>query len=289
MSKLLEKHKRQPKIFIDLPSGGQFYDNTVLQDMQATNLAVYGMTAMDEIILKTPDALFSGEATVRVIQSCIPAILNPWALVGYDMDYILLALRIATYGDDLPIETNCPKCNETNQSTVSLGKLLESFSDHKITGQIEMGELTVKIAPIKYKTTTEFQKEQYMLERQVMQINSSDMKQEEKDKMLQEVLTKMTNVTLRLAVSYIDSITDGTDSEADRSAILDFIANNDAVFYKELQAKIKEISDGWTLPSFDLQCGGEECAHEYKSKINVGFSSFFGQGSSRSRNLKLLS
>jgi len=289
MSNLLEKHKRQPKIFIDLPSGGQFYDGTVLQDMQATNLAVYGMTAMDEIILKTPDALFSGEATVRVVQSCIPTILNPWKLVGYDMDYILLALRIATYGDQLPIETDCPKCSTTNNAEVSLSKLLDTFSDHTVTGKVQMGELTVNIAPISYEVNTAFQKEQYMLERQVMQINASDLSQEEKDKMLQEILTKMTNVTLRLAVSYIDSITDGEESEADRTKILDFIANNDAVFYKELQNKIKEISDSWILPSFDVSCSAEECLHDYKTKINVDFSSFFGRGSSRSRNLTLLS
>jgi uncharacterized protein (UPF0210 family) len=132
---------------------------------------------------------------------------------------------------------------------------------------------------------TAFSKEQYMLERQIVQINNLDVKQEEKDKMLQDVLTKMTDITLRLSVSYIDSITDGTESEADRTKILDFISNNDAAFYKELQNKIKEISENWNLPTFDITCGGESCGNEYKSKINVDYSSFFGARSLRSRNL----
>ena len=59
MSSFLEKHKRQPKIFIDLPSNGQFYDESVIQDQQYTQLPVFGMNTMDEIMLKTPDALFS--------------------------------------------------------------------------------------------------------------------------------------------------------------------------------------------------------------------------------------
>lgn len=285
MSDFLQKHKRQPKIFIDLPSNGRFYDETVIENMQTTQLPVYGLTAMDEIILKTPDALFSGEATVRVIKSCIPAIIDPWRLVGYDIDYILIALRIATYGDEMPIETRCNKCSELNQSNVSLGKLLESFTEYQTTANFKMGELTVNIVPIDYKLQTAFSKEQYMLERQIVQINNLDVKQEEKDKMLQDVLTKMTDITLRLSVSYIDSITDGTESEADRTTILDFISNNDAAFYKELQNKIKEISENWNLPTFDITCGGESCKNEYKSKINVDYSSFFGARSLRSRNL----
>jgi len=289
MSDFLQKHQRQPKIFIDLPSNGQFYDESIIQDMQTTNLPVFGMTAMDEIILKTPDALFTGEATVRVIKSCIPAILDPWKLVGYDIDYILIALRIATYGDEMPMETRCTSCSESNRSSISLGKLLESFSEYSNTTSFKMGELTVNIAPISYKTTTEFSKEQYVLERQMTQITNATITQEEKDKMLQDILTKMTNITLRLSVSYIDSITDGTDSEADRNKILDFISNNDAEFYKELQAKIKSISENWNLPTFDIICGAEECSTEYKSKINVDYASFFGAKSLRSRNLTLSS
>jgi len=289
MSDFLQKHQRQPKIFIDLPSGGRFYDETVLQDSQATSLPVFGMTAMDEIILKTPDALFSGEATVRVIKSCIPAILDPWRLVGYDIDYILIALRIATYGDEMPIETKCHSCEEKNQSSISLTRLLDSFSEYKTATHFKMGDLTVNVAPISYKVNTEYSKEQYMLERQITQINNAAISQEEKDKILQDILNKMTNITLRLSVSYIDSITDGTDSEQNRDKILDFIANNDAAFYKELQNKIKEISDNWNLPSFDIVCGAEDCGTEYKSKVNVDYSSFFGASSLRSRNLTLSS
>lgn len=285
MSDFLQKHKRQPKIFIDLPSNGRFYDETVIENMQTTQLPVYGMTAMDEIILKTPDALFTGEATVRVIKSCIPAILDPWRLVGYDIDYILIALRIATYGDEMPMETKCTTCSESNQIAISLGKLLESFSEYETTTNFKMGDLTVNIAPVSYKVLTEFSREQYMLERQMVQINNSASPQQEKDKMLQDVLTQMTDITLRLSVSYIDSITDGTESEADRTKILDFIANNDAAFYKELQKKVKGITDNWNLPVFDVVCGDEKCATNYKTKINVDYSSFFGASSLRSRNL----
>ena len=65
----LAKFYRQPKVFIALPSGGTHYYKGMI-DGDPTNLPVFGMNAMDELMYKNPDALFSGEATVSVIQSC---------------------------------------------------------------------------------------------------------------------------------------------------------------------------------------------------------------------------
>ena len=95
MSSFLENYKRQPKIYIDLPSKGIYYtQGNVVQDNQFTNIPVFGMNTMDEIMLKTPDALFSGQATVNIIKSCIPILTNPWALVGFDIDYVLMQLEL---------------------------------------------------------------------------------------------------------------------------------------------------------------------------------------------------
>jgi len=54
----LQQYFRQPKIYIKLPSGGVFNKLGSLQG-DVTNMPVYGMTGMDEIIMKTPDALMS--------------------------------------------------------------------------------------------------------------------------------------------------------------------------------------------------------------------------------------
>jgi hypothetical protein len=35
------------------------------------------MTAKDELMFKTPDALLNGQSTVEVVKSCIPAIQDP--------------------------------------------------------------------------------------------------------------------------------------------------------------------------------------------------------------------
>ena len=63
MNNPLQKYFRQPKIYINLPSQGMF--NTVGSIENATGqLPIMSMTGMDELLLKTPDALMNGDATV---------------------------------------------------------------------------------------------------------------------------------------------------------------------------------------------------------------------------------
>ena len=132
MSSFLEQHKRQPKVYIDLPTQGKFWKQGSLEE--AINIPVFGMTAMDEIIIKTPDALFTGESTAKVIESCIPAIKDAWDMPVYDLDYCLIAVRIATYGDTMDVTTTCPHCGETTTVTI---KVDSPFSRTFLTLELE--------------------------------------------------------------------------------------------------------------------------------------------------------
>jgi len=67
---------RQPKIYIKLPSGGQYWPQGSIVIPENGDLPVYSMTAKDELLLKIPDALMNGQAIVEVIQNCIPSIKN---------------------------------------------------------------------------------------------------------------------------------------------------------------------------------------------------------------------
>ena len=102
---------RQPKIYVRLPSKGKFYPDGSLDASADGQYPVYAMTAKDELMFKTPDALLSGQSTVELIKSCIPAILDPWSMPSIDLDFALIAIRIATYGDKMEVGCNCPHCN----------------------------------------------------------------------------------------------------------------------------------------------------------------------------------
>jgi len=96
----LAGYYRQPKIYLDLPSKGNYYTQGSLDVSEDGRYPVYAMTAKDELMYKTPDALMNGQATVEVIKSCIPSIKDPWKMPSLDVDACLVAIRIATYGSN---------------------------------------------------------------------------------------------------------------------------------------------------------------------------------------------
>lgn len=283
MTSFLEKHKRHPKIYIDLPSQGKWYNDAIVSKVEG--LPVFGMTAMDEIVLKTPDALFSGEATVQVIKSCIPDIIDPWQLVGYDIDYVLIAIRIATYGDNLEIGTSCPKCSSETSGEVPLQRLLENLNNNPIIQDFDIDELTFILHPMTFKQTTEFSIQSYSLERQILQVEQTGKTRAEKDEQLNELYQQVATLNLSVAVGYLNTVTDGNDQETDRQAIFSFVKENDVRFYEKLRSTISELSEKWKLPPFDIECSNEECGITYPTKLDMDYSNFFGNKSLHSRNL----
>ena len=78
---------RQPKIYIKLPSGGEFWPKGSIDMPENGELPVFSMTAKDELMIKIPDALVNGQAIVDVIQNCIPSIKNAWSTPNIDLGY----------------------------------------------------------------------------------------------------------------------------------------------------------------------------------------------------------
>ena len=287
MSSFLKEYSRQAKLYIDLPSQGHYYnDKEVLKDNQYSSVPVFGMNAMDEITFKTPDALLSGTATTEVIQSCIPHIQDPWNIVGFDIDYILIAIRIATYGDTMSIETVCPHCSAVHENDIMLTKILENFANCPVTNSFEVDGFKINLRPLSYRENTDFSMQNFALERQVLAINNnSDLKREDKEAQLQEIFKQSSKLNLLVAVSHIESIEKNGLTESVSENILEFIENNDAEFYTKLRDNIKELTENWNLPNIDIQCAAEECGKPYKTKLNLDYSNFFGVRSLNSRNL----
>lgn len=95
---------RMPGETFRLPSQGLFYTNGELDDSVINGeLEVYPMTAMEEVILSTPDKLLSGKAVIEIFSNCIPQIKNPGALLSKDVDFLMVCLRMVTFGQYMEI------------------------------------------------------------------------------------------------------------------------------------------------------------------------------------------
>lgn len=101
---------RLPGQTFRLPSHGLFYTNGELDaSVKNGEVEVYPMTAIDEIVLTTPDKLLSGKAISDVFMRCIPQVRDPNQLLSKDVDFLLACLRVMTFGSTIEVkyQHNC--------------------------------------------------------------------------------------------------------------------------------------------------------------------------------------
>jgi len=117
-----------PGATFKMPSGGVFYKNGELsEDVTNGEVHVQPMTAFDEVLLKTPDLLFSGVAVEKIFKRCIPQILRPNELFGKDIDFLMICLRKVTYGETFQLSyTHSCKDAKSNEYTIDINHFIKN-------------------------------------------------------------------------------------------------------------------------------------------------------------------
>ena len=269
----LRQFQRQPKLYIDLPSRGKWYDDKIVADGTSTSLAVFSMTANDEIGFKTPDAMVNGEATVRNIKSCIPAILDPWNIRTIDSDSILIAIRIASYGQTMSVSSPCKKCSEDNAYDVDLQRYLDYFSVKDYTDTLVYDNFTIKLNPLTYRQWNEIQKKQTGFQRALnFQVpNIEDEKQ--KEDVIQNIIDQINELTVMSILDQVASIEVDGQVETNKKEIVDFLNNQDVKFFHAIKSQIEKNIADWEMPTEDIKC--EKCGYEDKLRVSLDQSNFF--------------
>jgi hypothetical protein len=191
----LANYFRQPKMYMRLPSHGQFYPEGALDSSEIDEYPVYAMTAKDELMFKTPDALMNGQATVEVIKSCIPAIKNPWQMPSLDLDAVLIAIRIATYGEQMDMNASCPACQHFNDFTLNLVHYLDTIAQTNYNTEVSVPPLLVHIRPYSYKEISRTAMKSLEQQKIFSVVNNEDMPDEEKIEKFGESFVKLTQLT----------------------------------------------------------------------------------------------
>jgi len=267
---------RKPEVYVTLPSRGKYYAEGSI-DMPPTNeIGVFPMTAKDELLFKTPDALLNGSSTAEVVKSCIPAIKDPWAIPSLDMDVLLIAIRIATYGNQMDINTTCPKCGTQTEYGVDLGNLLEQANTWAFVNHNEINGLKFEYQPLSYKEMNVENLRQFEENKIMRIVNDENTSDEQKTTLFSEAFLKLTAHTVDLICKTICKITlpDGTVVE-NVAYIKEFIQNTGRDTFSAVQEHLEKQRDENSFKEFELTCENEECKESYKTPIVFDNSNFF--------------
>lgn len=277
----LQKFFRQPQIYIKLPSKGRFYPAGSLDMPPNNELAVFSMTAKDEILFKTPDALMNGQGSAEVIQSCIPGIKNAWEIPMIDLDTILISIRQATYGNAMEYFTMCPHCKNKNEHTINLSVIIDKFNvcpDYDTT--VKVSQLEFYLKPQNYKTHNNLSIKLYEQQRLLAVVGDTSLSEEEKARQFNELFKRLLTLTvdnISKSVSAIKFIDNDSEQVVTNEALIhEFFTNCEKNIWETVKTRIETINKELEQQKrITLRCQNEDCLREYDTDLNFETSHFF--------------
>jgi len=245
-----------PGSTFQMPSRGLFYNNDELRgDVEVGEVHVHPMSAYDEILLKTPDALFTGEAINKVFLRCIPQILKPMELLAKDVDYLLVCLRQVTFGAETEIKyTHDCKDAKSNSYMIDMSIFISNAKkiDPTTVGSIYSTTMDngqkIKLRPARLKDVISM----------YQNMDTGDNTPEEE---------------LKMTVFVIKSVIDAVDGITDDSMIEEWIKKIPAGWVKKLTNAIEKTSDFGPSFIFDTKC--KDCNEGIQIESPVNPISFF--------------
>ena len=272
----LQKYFRQPSIYVKLPSEGKFYPPGTLEMPVNGEIPVYPMTAMDEIVNRTPDALFNGSAVAEIFKSCIPNIKDPWAIPQTDVDMLLTAVRIASYGHEMEMTVTCPHCNESQDYALDLRVVIDQYQSPDYSKPAQISDLEIFFKPMSYHDLNETAKAQFE-QQKVMQMTQANADIPDEDKMtaLGQALTNVTKLTMGAIAHSIAMVHVNGEPVDNPEHIKEFMDNCDTKIFNRIRDHLSTLREGTELKPLSIKCSNEECGKEYQQPFTLDMSNFF--------------
>ena len=240
----LSMFMRQPKIYIRLPSGGQYWPQGSLTPTETGEYPVYSMTAKDELMLKVPDALMNGQAVVDVIQHCIPNIKNAWDVPSIDVDVILIAIRLATYGEMMTTPVTFGEDLELEYQLdlrVVMDTLIRQIHWNPIVPVTD--DLTVFVKPLNYRQISSAAIKTFETQKMMSIVNDDKLAEEDKISLFKASFKSLSDATLGTITDSIDKIDSSQGSTDNPKFIKEFVENIDKEIFNKIQQHLEILRD----------------------------------------------
>lgn len=278
MSNPLNQYFRIPKLYVKLPSQGIFYHDGDVELTSTGELAVYALTTIDHLLLKTPDALLNGETLLKIIGNCVPGVKNVKVLVEPDINTLILAIRVASNGATMEVEVKCPSCNTENMMETDLSASLDTQSGMEENSHILDFNSDLKI----YLRPYDFEQRNLQLineldEVKAIKLLTSQTEMSDTDRMalLAQHVSTMADRTFKIVSRSIQSIVILKTGEkvTNDTFIFEFLKGLSKTHADIIIEQIKLLNRSGI--ETDVTCKCSKCAHEWQQRIDYDPTSFF--------------
>ena len=313
---LSELHDVFPPVYIALPTRGIFYPKGVLAEGTDPNsISVHTLGIMDEFKYRDPFLLVSGKAIGHLIKHiCGDQIAVPEELCEIDVEALLLAARIASYGPSLKLNHICPKlkpkpieegepatddmvsCGHQNALVLDLHEFILRYGPIEDETRFKVGlpkvGQTVYLRPTPYKTTLEVMRN-VMGNRQKLENLQNQQDDFIMDTALFSQYEEMLNLSAELQIATLLDCIWGVQTRSgnlveDPAVILDWIMELPKSDHDIIGKRITELTDEFRKISIvRYTCGG--CGQENEFNLQMNSEILFLAGSEESETSQISS
>jgi len=216
----------------------------------------------------------NGQGVVSVIESCVPAITNAWAMPSIDVDAILIAIRIATYGEDMDMESICPQCEAENRHQFGLGQVLMRVRSPNYNDAVTIDNLVIKLKPMNYLQSTQNNLAKFEEQKIIQLIDNENIDPDTRKAQLDIHLQKIIASNVDQLTNSTESITTADGQIVDsKEFIKEFYNNTSNNVIKIVQKKLRDFAETAGLPPARVKCEG--CEKDYDLAVNFDYANFF--------------
>lgn len=275
----LKAHFRKPTTYVRLPTLGRWYDRNDITTTDDGEVAVYALTALDDILLNTPDAMLNGQALEKVVTNCAPDVKNVKRLMIPDLEAIFVGMKAATNGGKADYDRKCPKCNHENSFELQCQHLLDAstfVNEDELTIRFD-DDLLVHVRPYDFEMRQIFIKREFEEEKTLRMIEKTGGEMDEitKANLLGESVDRLSKMTFALVARSIEKVVlikEGiTVEDSDHiSEWLTQISKAQAEIVIEAVNRLNQMGVPKVLP---VQC--QSCGHQWDDTLSFDPTSFF--------------
>ena len=277
MSNPLQQYFRTPKLYVKLPTLGNYNSSDDIEMSDNYEVGVFPLTAIDQLMLRTPDALLNGQSLYTIIQSCVPSIKNVKKLTQPDINSIIVGIKVASNGAMFDFKCNCPSCQVENEVQINLTHYLDTADTLPDKKTIELdNDLLIYVKPYNFEQRN-IQMINEFEESKALKLMDEKLDVDDTSKMI-EISEHVNNIAQRtfdvVAQSLVKiEIKGQKEPVTDRTYLTEFLKGISKSQADIIINAIKELNETGIARTTDVVC--QSCSYEWKQPIDFDPTSFF--------------
>jgi hypothetical protein len=189
-----------------------------------------------------------------------------------DLDALLIAIKIASNGSTMEIESACPACQESNKFDMNLSGLLANYNPGDYGTLYKFGDIQIKFISLDYKHVNQTGAAQFEMQRGMSMIQNME-DGPERSSASTDLIKRMNEIAMSIVVDSIEFVKTPEATVFDKTHINEFLNNIDIKMYDAIREKSIELKRSTETKPLKFKC--LSCEHEYEQPFNLNVSDFF--------------